>query len=369
MKRVDPSKATDEWYESEESTRLGMILELQRIKRRTRVRPIPVILMAALITSAIVYRVATKKVLHEAEVVLSLQQGALSTKQTSIPVDQLREYVTGVLIPDGKLVELIERRNLYRLRKKLGNDFAVEQLREQLEVRIWKNSFLYYDEEDEDTLKSARIGITITDADPDLAFGLARDIAGIVIATAAQQRQDLADKASHNIAQGRREFSKRLDELTKLVSLKQAALISARALDKKSLAEGIKLELAGLDHDVKSIEAKLDQFASSNEGLADRIAAAGLDMSLTIVEEQHPEVTQHSSFILIMLAVVIGTFGLLGSALVLGAFDARVHDADDVARLGLPVLGHVPGFPGDTVGSLSARGAARRRVPLALRWR
>ena len=369
MKRVDPSKATDAWYESEESTRLGMIAELQRIVRRTRVRPIPVILMAALITSAIVYRVATKKVLHEAEVVLSLQQGALATKQTSIPVDQLREYVTSVLIPDGKLVELIERRNLYRLRKKLGNDFAVEQIREQLEVKIWKNSFLYYDEEDEDTLKSARIGVIITDEDPDLAFGLARDIAGIVIATAAQQRQDLADKASHSIAQGRSELGRRLDELTTLVSQKQAAFATARAQGKASLAEGLKLEIAGLAHDVKAVEAKLDQFATSNEGLADRIAKAGLDMSLTIVEEQHPEVTQHSSFVLIMLAVVIGTFGLLGSALVLGAFDPRVHDADDVARLGLPVLGHVPGFPGDNVGSLSARGAVRRRVPLFLRWR
>ena len=274
-----------------------------------------------------------------------------------------------MLIPDGKLVELIERRNLYRLRKKLGNDFAVEQLREQLEVKIWKNSFLYYDEEDEDTLKSARIGITITDADADLAFGLARDIAGIVIATASTQRQDLADKASRNIAQGRIALAQRHDELTALVNQQQAALASAKAQGKASLAEALKLEIGGLEHDVKGIEGRLDQFAASSEGLADRIAAAGLDMSISIVEEQHPERPQQSAFVLIMLAVVVGTFGLIGSALVLGAFDARVHDTDDVTRLGLPVLGHVPGFPGDNVGSLSARGAARRRVPSVLRWR
>jgi len=327
------------------------------------------VILGLLITFAIVYKVATKKVLHEAEVVLSLQQGALSTKQTSIPVDQLREYVLGVLIPDGKLVEVIEKRNLYRLRKKLGNDFAVEQLREQLEVKIWKNSFLYYDEEDEDTLKSARIGITITDADPDLAFGLARDIAGIVIATAHEQRQKLADEASRNIAQGRTALAKRLDELTKLVSLKQTAITTAKELGKTGLVEALKLDVAGLDHDIKQVEAKLDQFATSNEGLANKIAAAGLDMSISIVEEQHPLVPEHSSFVLIMVGVVVGTFGLLGSALVLGAFDSRVHDADDVTRLNLPFLGHVPGFPGDTVGSLAARGVARRRVPSFLRWR
>ena len=37
--------------------------------------------------------------------------------------------------------------------------------------------------------------------------------------------------------------------------------------------------------------------------------------------------------------------------------------------LGLPVLGHVPGFAGDQVGSLAARGYKRARVPLFLRWR
>ena len=71
----------------------------------------------------------------------------------------------------------------------------------------------------------------------------------------------------------------------------------------------------------------------------------------------------------IMVVVVVGTGALIGSAVFLGAFDTSVHDTDDVARLGLPVLGHVPGFPGDHVGSLGARGALRARVPSFMRWR
>jgi hypothetical protein len=46
-----------------------------------------------------------------------------------------------------------------------------------------------------------------------------------------------------------------------------------------------------------------------------------------------------------------------------GAFDTRVHDREDVERIGLPVLGHLPPFPGDHVGSLRARGVRRPRVP------
>ena len=74
-------------------------------------------------------------------------------------------------------------------------------------------------------------------------------------------------------------------------------------------------------------------------------------------------------FLIAMIAVVVGVGSLLGAALVLGAFDSRVHDTDDIARLGLPVLGHVPGFPGDALGSLEARGVQRGRVPLFRRWR
>lgn len=360
---------SDDWYDREESTRLGLISELQRIKRRTRVRPLPVILLAALLTGAIVYKVSTKKPLFEAEIVLSLQQGILSERKVAIPVDQLREYVTGVLMPDNKLIAMIERRNLYRLRKKLGNDFAVESLREQLEVQIWKNSFIYYDEEDEDTLKSARIGITITDGDPDLAFDIARDLAGIVMQTAGELKQKAADEATRAVRAGRAALDKRDSDLTTSLSLKQTALATAEALDKKELVQALKLDIFNLDTQIKSVELRLNNFAASNEGLASRIAAAGLDMQISIVEEHHPERPPPNNLVLIMLAFVVGTFALLGSALVLGAFDSRVHDADDVTRLGLPFLGHVPGFPGDTVGSLAARGAARSRVPSFLRWR
>jgi hypothetical protein len=70
-----------------------------------------------------------------------------------------------------------------------------------------------------------------------------------------------------------------------------------------------------------------------------------------------------------MVAVVLAFGSLFGSALLFGAFDSRVHDGDDVARLGLPVLGQVPSFTGDRSGSLAARGVSRARAPSFARWR
>jgi hypothetical protein len=359
-----------DWFESEPPTRIGLKLELQRIRRRLAVRPLPVIALALAITALITYKFATKPFSVEASVTLALSEGALSSQNTSrIPADQLRQYVTTILLPDNKLLELIEKRNLFRLRKKLGPQFALDQLRENLGVQIWKNSFLYFDDEDDNAQRSARIGLTMTDSDPDRAFDLVRDIATIAIQSAAVERQKLADQLTHDVGRLRDEIEDRLAQLETDRASKQHAIDAAQAAGRTDLARLLGVDLIALEQQRKIDSDRLLTLAGSKDALAGEVAAAGLDMSLTVVEESRPERPTRSGLVIIMIAAVIGTGALIGSAMVLGAFDSRVHDTDDVARLGLPVLGHVPGFAGDNVGAMQSRSAARARVPSFQRWR
>lgn len=365
----EPSPSEGDWYESEQPTRFGLIIELQRIKRRMRVRPLPVLLLATVITSAIMYKVSTKVTVLESEVVLALSEGTLAGQQAGIPVDQLRAYVTSVLLPDNKLAELIEKRDLYRLRKKLGPEFAIEELRGSLDIQIWKNTFTYFDEDDDNARRSARIALTVSDVDPDRGFDLARDLAGIVVETLGAQRQKFADEIASQVVALRRALSERLEQNEREIERTQAALDDAGKRGRADLVGILRLDLISLEHQRQDVEERLVLIATSRESLASEIAAAGLDMSLSIVEEHRPERPARSSFVLVMIAVVVGTGALVGCALVLGAFDSRVHDSDDVSRLGLPVLGHVPGFAGDNVGSMQTRSVVRPRVPSFLRWR
>jgi hypothetical protein len=366
---TQPTPPGADWYDSEESTRVGMITELQRIRRRTLVRPIPVLVLAGLITAGITRKFATKPVVVEAQVVLALAEGSLSNRVNTIPVDELRQYVTSVLLPDNKLIQLIEKRDLFRLRKNLGPEFAIDQLRGNFTVQIWKNSFVDFYDEDDKARRSAHIGLSVSDADPDRAFDIAHDLASIAIESCAAQRQKLSDEVSSQVAVVRDATNDKLDKIVDEVSYKQAAIDDANRLGRPELAGVLRIDLAALEHERKATEDRLTQIASSREELASEITAAGLDMSLSIVEEYRPERPTRSNFVLVMIAAVIGTGALVGAALVLGAFDSRVHDTDDVTRLGLPVLGHVPGFAGDRVGSMQTRSAARARVPSFLRWR
>jgi hypothetical protein len=360
----------DDWFESEESMGRGMVSELQRIRRRTRARPVMVLLIAALITGAIYMKISRKKPLHEANVVLALTEESLSTEnRKSIPVDQLRDYVVTVLLPAKELAAMIEKRNLYPLRKKQGLDFAIGSLFEQTEIAIWKNSFVNYDQADAHALRSARIGITVIDTDPDLAFGIARDLAQIIIHTSAQQRLEVAAALSSDVARVRKALEQRQTDASKQIATTFVALTTARRLGKVGLAQGIELDLANLVAEQKRISGQLATVLTSRDSIAERISAAGLDMSVEVVEESPPDRTQPRAFVMVLIMTIVGFGALFGTALVVGAFDPRVHDTEDIERLGLPVLGHVPGFRGDHVGSLEARGARASRVPSFLRWR
>ncbi|HET9627632.1 MAG TPA: hypothetical protein VFP84_40020 [Kofleriaceae bacterium] len=358
-----------DWFASEESTRIGMVSELQRIKRRTRVRPLPVLLIAALITAGITHKFMSKQPLLEATVTLALSEGAMAGRSSGIPVDQLRQYVNTVLLSDNKLAELIEKRDLFRLRKKLGPQYAIEELRSALTVNIWKNSFIFFDDEDQRSRRSARIGLTVADTDPDRAFDIAHDLASIVIETLSKQRQKLAAEISAQVDQLRASLDDQSKKLGTERSRQQALIDEANRNGQTNLAKILSLQLIPLDQQQKSVDERLNRIAASNDEIADQIASAGMDISLSIVEEYRPERPTRSPLVFIVIASVIGAGALLSSALVLGAFDSRVHDSDDVTRLGLPMLGHVPGFAGDDIGSMQTRSASRARVPSFLRWR
>lgn len=365
-----PSQLGDEWYESEEPTRTGLVRELRRARRRFVVRPLPVLVLATAITAVLVYRVETKVRAYPAEVVLALTEGSLSNPRTVGRADTLRTYVESVLLSDRNLTTVIEKHDLFPLRTRLGPQFAVEELRSQLEIAVWRNSFVHYHAWDAHARKSARIGITFVDTDPDRAFAIATDLAKIAIATHQRERQRLTGAIAREVKLARDAEEAQLRRLTAAIAVKQTALALAQRDGKHRLVAALHVDLTALDGRVGLGEQRLARLLQSPEGIADQIARAGLDVTLGIVEERRPERRDDSAFVIVLVAAVIATGAFVISALLLGAFDRRIHEADDVERLGLPMLGHVPAFAGDHVGSLRARlrGIARPHRPSVTRW-
>jgi len=346
-----------------------MIAELQRIVRRARVRPWPILALALLITGALTYKFVTKPHQYVANVVLALDEGASGPKrQNSIPFDELSAYVSAVLLPDGELAKLVERRTPHRI-DRVGAAFAIQDFRETFEIEIWRNSFLSDSDTEANVQRSVRIGLEVTDFDPDQAYEIAHDLAGIIIQVHEEQRKKLAGALTHEAVMMRDDVNSRLAKVSASINAKQVAFTEAKLARRNERAAMLAIELTSLKKDRERLTDQVKAIVANPEQVADLATAAGLGTTIHVVEERRPDRPEHTGFTIAVFVLVVGTLALVMSTLLLGTFDSRIHDVDDAARLGLPILGHVPGFPGDHVGSLDARGGARARVPSFLRWR
>ena len=363
------TRDNDAWYEGEPSTREQLVTEVQRVHRRVRVHPFRWLLLAIAITSLISWKLITREHPVEAQVVLLLTEGSLADKHNGVPVDSLKDFVSTDLLPNDRLAKLIEDHHLFRIRSSFSSEDAIKELRENIELEIWKNTFINYEEEEgTEAEHSARIGITYTDTDPDRAMVIARELGQIVISEAYELRR----KQNRALARSMAIVRDGLDARMKALAIERAHKDQQRQIaehdHKPALAQALDLAVVSLDKEMAGVQKELYDIAWSRDIIADRIADKGLDMSLTVVEERPPDRPETQVFTLFVIITIVAFGALLGSALVVGAFDSRVHDTDDIERLGLPVLGHLPGFPGDRVGALCVRGASRSHGPMFRRW-
>ncbi|HTJ44580.1 MAG TPA: hypothetical protein VL463_20890 [Kofleriaceae bacterium] len=353
----------DAWYQDEEPWGRSLIDELRRLLRRAKARLPITLLIAVVLTFLVVQKVAKKPPVNIAHVVIAVSEGDLASGRDPIPMREMQEYVQSALLPDEKLKALIEKRDLFPLRKKLGMPFALAELRDMLEVTVYRNYFVA-ETYDPNLRRTARIEIAVAHADGRVAFDIAKDVADIIV-TSSDEVQDAAAAqlvaSANNVVEHAQETARSLDAE---LAAKQLALAEAERLGKTGLAASLRGELRLLDREVRDNDRNLQILQTGV--LFDRTEAAamaaGLDLRLEIVSERQPlpDVGRTQRLYIITFIVFILMLPVAGVAV--GAFDLRVHDTGDVTRLGFTSLGHLPGFAGDRIGSLRARGIRRRRA-------
>jgi hypothetical protein len=360
--RPDDDDDDDAWFASEQPMRRALVAELQRVKRRARTRWPLILLVAAGLTAAVLWRDARKARLHRAKVVLAIGEGAMSGGRTPMPAQELRDYVLSVLLANQVLEPLIHEYDLFPLRHQLGVQYALSELRDLFAVEVFQNYFLY--SFDIDAPRSARIAIVVTHSDPDFAWLLANRLARLIVEGEQQRRLALAEQLARDAELALARVRERIVVLEQRRIARGLALTAAEASADQGTAAALRVELAELElqlHREGTAMLNLTQQAGADEMQA-AIDRAGLAMTFTVAAERKPFAPGDRTYLRMILGALIFVALLPVVAIYIGAFDRRVHDREDLARLDLPVLGHLPPFPGDRVGSLRARGVRGRRV-------
>ncbi len=329
------------------------VREVQRVLRRASARPVLTLAATVVVTALLIGMVARKVPLQRARVILRVQENAFAGDLALAQKGELKNHIYQVVLSRDRLLEVIHRHNLYPSAQARGDDEAVEQFREALDVQEFRNYFLVGHGED-NQLASGRIAISFTDPDYQVASAVVEDLAQVVIEAEHERRKAAVDAA---VAVARRALdlaNTQLEERQADLASKQYLLEDAKGAEKAQL----QVDVLRLERSIPTYRAMVEEARAQLEqvnlavGAEDRRLGVSVEVAQFILPPPPPRSK-------LRLLVVVGLLGFLSilplCAIAIGAFDSRVYDLEDVERIGLVGIGHVPRFAGANDGSLDQR--------------
>jgi hypothetical protein len=347
--------ASLDWRDAERSfARPGR--ELVRLARRWRHRLIASVLAAAAVAGLLAGALALRSASHEAYVVLRVSEGIVGDGQ-GMPRGELRGYVESALLTRPVLLDLIEAEGLFEAERARGEQFAVEALRRALGIEIYGNFFASWERIGP---RSLRIRITYRSGDREEAASAVRGLARMIEQAEIHQRrwrfddssalsQSVVARAQERLEVRQRQFTDQLIELRSAELAGDTIKAGTLRLQANHLAAIMQFE----DRNLRSALLQHGELEFRRAAARERIG-----ILFTVVDERippPPRFTRWAPLLAVGGIVFLLTLPMAGIAA--GAFDPRLHEQGDVARLGLPVLGHVP--------RSRRRGRGPRRGPLA----
>jgi hypothetical protein len=354
----------DAWFEAERPTHRALIVELQRLKRRAKARLGLVLIIGSLLTAALVMKVARKPRFYDARIIMAVTETHLGASQDTMGMQQLRDYILTVLLSNERLMKIVEEKELFPQRRVRGDEYALETLRDMFDVEVYQNYFLYGRSSTTEP-RSVRIAVSFRHIKAAFAWEMVTALVATIVDAENQRRREEAAFAVARVKQmterSRESVAERSARLNELL----IELGRAEANEEHGRAAALGVEVAQLEHTIRRDRETVESVATLENtiGLGAAVESQQLGLDFAVADERHPFEEERSLLRLIAVALIGFLVLVPAVAIFIGAFDARVHEAEDVSRLGLPVLGHVPRFAGDDVGSL----ARRRGVPLLRR--
>ncbi len=388
-----PDMDPGDWAADETSIRVGIITELKRLKRRMKAQPIRVLLLASLMTFAVIKKTAGKQYMYKARVILRASEGSLSDdKGAPIPGQALREYIYNYVLTkevitkefikrekevdiDGVMTTMprgeienpeIRSRHAYFVQAMEDEDvdFAVEEVKAPLSIGVQRNYFLMSRARDSSTPRSMHLIISYADTDPEFAYWMADELSNIVVENVHTKRLREARFAARNahemVAKVEAKSTERRVQRNELMTIAAQAELD----NDRETAARAEVALEKIDEKLKIDEMQLEGLRREEQNIEFRLRVEERRMALVweVAGEIRPRALPPPGPIR-LTAIGLFCFCIFVPicAIWFGTFDSKIHELEDVTRLGMPIVGHIPAFKGDRVGSLKDRGALAKQ--------
>jgi hypothetical protein len=333
--------------------------ELARLRRRAIARPFRTLFVALAVAGSTVAVRAQKQRAQHARVVLRVTEEDLDAATAPRLKHNLRDYVLTAAFTNARLIALMQKYDLYTRRLAADPAGALESIREDIEVEVYRNYFIE-ERTGDDPGRSARIAISFTAKDASVALEVARRLGDIVVEQETAERQQAAREALEDATKAVQAAEGDLLLMRETLTRKEVELVLATG----TRAAALRIEAEALIKQREELDTRLRQAEQAKVALALRADIEGgrLGLKFEVVDAGQTQRSRFSYRVELAATGIFAFFLILPLAIIaVGAFDSRVYDVDDVRRLGIVALGHIPSFRGDAVGSLRARTRRRRR--------
>jgi hypothetical protein len=274
--------------------------------------------------------------MYAAEVGLLITEGAFANDGRPRPRGELRAFINDGIFVAARLESLISKYDLDMKLGGAGQADTVARLHNLIEVNIWNDDFLGYRQRD-DRPRSARVTIAFSAPDAALALAVARDLGELVDDTQTARESEAAAARVSGLRVIAESATARAASQTELLAReKEDALTQPnRYLDLRvhQLAQAVRVAKEysrAVAADLFNAEVQARDLRSIRRLV--QVVDPG-DPPWQTVSRSHRLMRQAAQSLLVAVFL---------AAILVGAFDPKVLDDQDLRRAGLRPLGRVP---------------------------
>jgi hypothetical protein len=352
----DPTGVTTvrrDWV-GEEKAAPGMGRELKRLASRARRRWLRTIGYTLVCSALVVGAAARKPRSYASRVAFRVTEGSIESKTQPRTNGKLRDYVASVVFSNSHLLSVIKEHDLYPSLMARDPTIAVESMRDDIDVEVWRNEFAVKTAED-DPARTARVAVTFHGNNAKVVFETVSHL-GRLIRESEQHSRIAQAESALRLADDQVEQSHQLVESRKR-AIVEHELARSRA---KAPEEGLRLviEQRGLEKSLPRAEKLLAEAETRREQTYMRLQLEkhALGIKWEMIDPGRIEAPGLSKrALLTWLGIIAFLLALPLCGIGVGTFDPHVYDLEDVRRLGLPTVGAVRHFDGDNAGALVDR--------------
>lgn len=321
------------WAESEPGLPAAL-KELGRLGRRGLRRPVVVLLAVALVTSAAAALAWRRPPIHKVQRILRVTETPSAHPTATRDV---RGYVENVALTHERLLALVRKHHVTNLDLPGADPVAaVEDIRDSLSIEVVRNPAMALLPPAERP-NATRVIVRYESPDPGEAIAVADDLVRTITGTEGKRSlwaiQSDERMAAAAVAAARRDLSRLRLALVQHGDQAQAAAAAS--------------DLTYLAAQTHAAQTKLTELEGryAEAQIRTRMAEERVAMEFEVVPPAPMPSPLPRAVKTGLVAGLTSVFALPLCLVLVAAFDPRIYFEEDLASLGLAVLGHVPRFP------------------------